>query len=145
VDLGVASKQKERARQAFQKSAKESGFFAYGSTKLVYPSLGAGSPGKSTESVTDLGPKSGVKNGGDGGNGNGGDRKKRHPFIEGLLETLPAAVLGMEKTEWSLQGRREWLQTASGIFNLIYKGTGEDTDGYSLVVTVVPLPPSSAK
>jgi hypothetical protein len=142
VNLGVVEKQAARARQAFQKSAKEAGFFTYGATKLVYPAIGANEvPPKVKEDENRL-PDPKQKNGGTGNGGGGGNEKKRHPFIEGLLETLPPAELGMPKTEWSLQDRQEWLQTAAGIFNLIYKAGTEDTGRN--VVTVVPLPPKSA-
>lgn len=60
-------------------------------------------------------------------------------LIEGLLETLPVAVLGANKTEWSLQGRQEWLQTAAGIFNLIYVACAEDKGG-SVSVSVARPP-----
>lgn len=131
--LGVASKQTSKARQAFQKSAKEAGFFAYGSTKLVYPALGGAAAPPKNKDAEEHPPEVKVKlgNGGDGGDG-----KKRHPFIEGLLETLPPAALGLERVEWSLQGRQEWLQTAAGIFNLIYTA-GIDDKSSSLSVSVV--------
>jgi hypothetical protein len=43
----------------------------------------------------------------------------RHPFIEGLLQTLPEP-----HTDWPAQDRAKWLQTAANIFDLIYKGEG---------------------
>jgi hypothetical protein len=141
VTLGVSPKQKDKARQVFQRSAKEAGFFAYGTTKLVYPALSNGTPkGKDKDEEKPL--LEPPNNGGNGGNGGG---VKRHPFIEGLLETLPMAALGTPKVEWSLQDRREWLQTAAGIFNLIYKSNEEDAATRALVVSFIPLPPSSAK
>jgi hypothetical protein len=39
-----------------------------------------------------------------------------HPFIAGLLKTLPAA-----DSDWPMDARRKWLQAASAIFELIYK------------------------
>jgi hypothetical protein len=54
-----------------------------------------------------------------GGNGNGNVPPPRHPFIEGLLKTLPEP-----DTEWPAQARAKWLQTAANIFDLIYKGDG---------------------
>jgi hypothetical protein len=140
--LGVSTKQTGKARQAFQKSAKEAGFFAYGATKLVYPAFGAvAAPPKVKESEEPT-PEPKAKNGkGDGGDG--GDSKKRHPFIEGLLETLPRAALGVDKTEWTLQGRQDWLQTAAGIFNLIYV-TSEEDKGGAVSVSVTRSSNSSA-
>ncbi len=43
-----------------------------------------------------------------------------HPLILGLLKTLPE--LG---SEWTIAERVKWLQTASSIFGLIYKGAGD--------------------
>jgi hypothetical protein len=39
-----------------------------------------------------------------------------HPFIVGLLKTLPEAG-----SNWPMDARRKWLQAASDIFELIYK------------------------
>lgn len=136
VTLGVAAKQSDKARQAFQRSAKEAGFSAYGANKLVYPALGNStvSKAKDKDEQQIVDPAKG------GNGGNGGDGKKRHPFIEGLLETLPPAALGAEKTEWGLKDRQDWLQTAAGIFNLIYKASAEDKGG---AVTVSATWPSN--
>jgi len=117
--LGVAQKQKDRARQAFQRSAKEAGFFAYGTNRLVYPAAGKPGGAVATTDVKPIEPTKG--SGGSSGNGGGGETPKYHPFIAGLLETLPAAG-----TDWSLEGRKDWLQTASGIFRLIYKTDAAD-------------------
>ena len=131
VTLGVAPKQKERARQVFTKSATQAGFFAYGPTKLVAPSFTGhrkSSASVGTQATPDAGSVEQHSKNGSGG-GSGGDGKSRHPFIEGLLETLPPAALGAAKVEWGLQERQEWLQTAAGIFNLIYKANAEDKGG----------------
>jgi hypothetical protein len=122
VSLGVAIKQKDKARQVFQRSAKEAGFFAYGTMKLVYPAVGKAEPKVASSHTPDDITK---KNGAGGGEGGGGNEPpKYHPFIAGLLDTLPPT--GNPKTEWTLQGRQDWLQTAAGIFNLIYKTSAED-------------------
>jgi len=54
-------------------------------------------------------------------NGGGGGKPPSglHPFIQGLLQTLPAP-----ETDWSAVDRVKWLQTAANIFDLIYKGGG---------------------
>jgi hypothetical protein len=39
VRLGVSPKQKERARQAFQRSAEQAGYFQHGSDRLVAPAM----------------------------------------------------------------------------------------------------------
>lgn len=146
VSLGVAVKQKDKARQAFQKSAKEAGFFAYGATKLVYPALGGTAGVAKTKVADEQTPDAGTngKTGNSGGNdGDGGGPKKRHPFIEGLLETLPPAALGAAKTEWSIKDRQDWLQTAAGIFKLIYKTAGDDS-GEEVTVSLIPPAKTSA-
>ena len=51
--------------------------------------------------------------------GSGGEEPPRHPFIKGLLETLPPA-----HSDWSIPDRVKWLETASNIFGLIYTGSG---------------------
>jgi hypothetical protein len=43
-----------------------------------------------------------------------------HPFIQGLLDTLPAP-----ETNWTIEGRAKWLQAAAHCFDLIYMGSGE--------------------
>jgi hypothetical protein len=49
-------------------------------------------------------------------NGDGGDGGDYHPFIAGLLKTLPPA-----DSDWPMDARRKWLQAASTIFEVIYK------------------------
>jgi hypothetical protein len=48
------------------------------------------------------------------------EASEHHPFIQGLLDTLPEP-----QTNWAIEGRAKWLQAAANIFDLIYKGTGE--------------------
>jgi hypothetical protein len=82
VGLGVAEKQKGRARQVFEKSAEQAGFFEHGKNRLVMPGIAAAEPIESEE------------------NGGGGkppapppppppQGPELHPFIQGLLKTLP--------------------------------------------------------
>jgi hypothetical protein len=119
VSLGVAQKQKDKARQAFQRSAGQAGFFAHGRNRLVMPA-GAGVP------VDQPDGGEGDDGGDSGGNGGGGGytppppppppTRDLHPFIEGLLETLPKTG-----EEWSGPDQEQWLATAKNIFALIYK------------------------
>jgi hypothetical protein len=141
VGMGVSVKQKDKARQVFQRSAQEAGFFAYGATKLVYPALGSQTGTPKLKDSEDQAAEQKPKNGGDDGDGGG---KKRHPFIEGLLETLPPVALGMAKTAWSFKDRQDWLQTAAGIFNLIYTAGPEDDKDGKVIVSVTPASKASA-
>jgi hypothetical protein len=118
--LGVAQKQTERARQVFQRSAEVAGFFEMDRSRLIMP-VGVGE----TNAPVSEEKKEIEKP------GNGGGNKPppgMHPFIEGLLKTLPPP-----QTEWSIPDRVKWLQAASHIFDLIYTGDGGrvrvDVDG----------------
>lgn len=126
TNMGVAPKQKGKARQAFQRSATQAGYFWSGPNRLVRPSIkgsaaAAASPAKpeGDEELEDEGEKEKEK-----------ERETRlHPLIEGLLKELPEP-----KTEWPIEERKNWLEMVSGIFNVIYKAS-DDSRG-SLKVTV---------
>lgn len=125
VNLGVAPKQKEKARQAFQRSAKQAGFFSFGSTKLVFPVLPIPTLGQGSKDRTpDVLPPAPPKTGGSGGTGGGLD-----PLIQGLLNKLPPDT----SIPWPLDGRKKWLQLALSVFDVMYTGAEE---GKSLVVTI---------
>lgn len=108
ASLGVVKKATERARQVFQKSAQQAGFLAYGTDRLVLPATG-GTP-LVTPPPADPKPRDPHK--GDGGGDGGG----RHPYIEGLLKTLPT-----EGADWPTAERVKWLRTAAVLFDWIYK------------------------
>jgi hypothetical protein len=128
VNFGVAPKQKERARQAFDRSAQQAGFFdSGGRDRLIRPAVAAlGVASDDAPAIDTPSPETGDGNGAGYGNrsggGNGGGRPPRglHPFIEGLLQTLPEPG-----TLWTIEGRAAWLQAAAQNFTLIYKGEGK--------------------
>lgn len=111
AELGVPGKQTDKARQAFQRSAASAGFFAEGNNKLVRPGL---------RPREDIDPKPDHTQHG-GGHGGGGDQPM-HPFVKGLVDTLPAPG-----SAWADDARHEWLTAAEAIFRLIYKeGSKQD-------------------
>lgn len=124
VKFGVAIKQRTNARLAFDKSARQAGFYDSGDDRLVEPIIvrGGGSPPQGAN----------VQTGGDGGGRSSrdpqsvriknDDDKLLHPFIQGLLDTLPAP-----NSTWTVEGRAKWLQAAANIFDLIYTGDGTIT------------------
>jgi hypothetical protein len=130
VSYGVSSKQAERARQAFERSAQQAGYFDQGGRdRLVRPVLSDEDQLTASIEPEDFG----------GGGGGGGDPGARlavraspangrssyaplHPFVQGLLDTLPEP-----ETNWTVEGRAKWLQAAANIFDLMYKGSGEIT------------------
>lgn len=116
VTLGVAKKQKDKARQVFQRSAQQAGYFWSGTDRLVMPSIrNGGETRREPEIEKQKDPPMEEGGGGDGGG-------KRHPFIEGLIKTLPPA-----NQPWTLEKRAQWLQAAVSVFNLIYPDDSSGT------------------
>lgn len=113
--LGVAPKQADRARQAFAKSAIYAGFIDQNTNRFIKPSV-APAGGKTAETRDE---ERSQRDGLGGGRGGGGG-SDLHPFIEGLLKTLPPP-----DTEWAAPDRVKWLQTAASIFGLIYTGDAD--------------------
>lgn len=118
IGLGVAEKQTGRARQVFERSADQGGFFEHGRNRLVLPGA-VTREGEQERDKPDTDPDKGDdrKKGG-GGNGEG-PSKYLDPLIRGLVDRLPPA-----DSEWSLPDRLKWLQTAANIFDIVYKGDG---------------------
>lgn len=125
VGFGVAPKQGERARQAFDRSAQQAGFFDQGGRdRLIRPTVASLSGDGFAPADDTLPPadeekerrsrRNGASGGGDGGN--------YHPFVQGLLQTLPEPG-----TLWTMDGRAAWLEAAATAFKLIYKGDGKIT------------------
>lgn len=120
--LGVAPKQKDKARQAFMRSAKQAGLFELSPDRLTLP---PGLNGNNREQGNEE-EKNSKK-----GQGQGLEQvaDEYHPFIVGLLRTLPPT-----DTEWTMAARVKWLQAASNIFGLIYT-TKEDDEVAMIEIT----------
>ncbi|MBZ9922110.1 hypothetical protein FJ942_09735 [Mesorhizobium sp. B2-4-2] len=126
VGFGVAPKQKEKARHAFDRSASQAGYFPNGDRdRLVRPPIAnAGEnaadahEGKKEQRDDDAGRgrKIWFAGGGDGGGG----ADNYHPFIQGLLKELPTPG-----EEWKHSERIKWLRLAANAFDMIYEGDGE--------------------
>lgn len=130
VGFGVAPKQKDRARQAFDRSAQQAGFFDQGGRdRLVRPPIPA------LDTPGNVAPEHAQEQGTEqlGGHGPGGGTRPPpaglHPFIQGLLQTLP-----QPGTVWAIEGRVAWLKAAAQNFTLMYKGDG------TIDVTTAPAP-----
>jgi hypothetical protein len=111
VGLGVAEKQKERARQVFERSAEQAGYFEHGRNRLVMPGIAQGS------SREDEKPQEESHG---GGNGGGGKEPPIDPIIAGLLARLPPSG-----EVWPIAERKLWLQLLEGSFQLIYKDANQ--------------------
>lgn len=116
VTLGVSDKQKGRARQVFEKSAEESGFFEHGNNRLVMP----GVPPRKSKADENKG-KDGGGNGGDGIDDLGLD-----PLLIALLRKIPSTGKG-----WPASQRVRWFRTFAMNVSQIY-----DTDGEPVEVEI---------
>ena len=112
--LGVANKQTDRARQAFERSAQYAGFFDLGPDKLVKPRL------DTSASSDELSKESSVSA---HGVGRERDAPRIDPIIQGLLDRLPPSG-----SIWPESDRNLWIELLQGSFKLIYKTTGGDED-----------------
>jgi hypothetical protein len=120
--MGVAAKQKGKARQAFQRSASSADFFWSGSNRLVRPATrGSAAVPPAGEPEPEPSDKKKKKE--------SDDKDRRHPLIEGLLNELPEP-----KSEWTTEDRKKWLEMASGIFNVIYKDSDDSRGSLKVVV-----------
>jgi hypothetical protein len=122
--LGVAVKQTDKARQAFERSAKQAGFFHAGPDRLVRPRVEATGGGRSSQDEDSSGgqddDRSSLKSkpGGRSGGEADGPAGREHPLIQGLLITLPSPG-----ADWSTRDRKAWLTMAESIFDMIYTNT----------------------
>lgn len=117
VTLGVAPKQKAKARQAFQRSAESAGFFAHGKDRLVTPAalpptrpIEDGVKPDETSSERESHSRS--------GSGSGSGTPSLPTLIQGLIEKLPP-----EGHEWSEAEQDQWLSVAKAVFGLVYPTT----------------------
>jgi len=128
-NMGVAAKQKGNARQVFQRAATQAGFFAYGPTRLVLPTIKGSAVAAAAEPsrrpADHEKPDEASRNNG-GGDDSGGGRQE--PLIIGLIKALPKAG-----EPWTIEARRKWLQLAATVFDVIYKDAG---DGVSLRIEI---------
>ncbi len=116
--LGVSSKQTDKARQAFDRSARQAGFFWAANDRLTLPVIKSVPDNKPIEQPPerkhDESPENVIRRG-------GGDGGGYHPFIEGLLKTLPDS-----SQTWAHRDRAKWLTLAANAFDLIYPDGGDD-------------------
>jgi hypothetical protein len=113
-NLGVAPKQKDKARQVFMRSAKSAGFFDIDAQRLTYPPINGGGTANLAEASEALAAPRVA---------NESQKRELHPFIQGLLDKLPPP-----DSTWSTQGRIKWLQASANIFDLIYLTDSEGQD-----------------
>ena len=89
ISFGVSSKQADRARQVFDRSAKYAGFIKPGTNRFVRPIIGARPPASSSEAAPAAGadsPQRTETRAGGGGDGSGNDVD---PVIRALVQRFP--------------------------------------------------------
>jgi hypothetical protein len=120
--LGVASKQKKRARQVFQRSAEQAGLFSLGKDRLIIPTglrLGEEGPDAAPEPE-----KEPVRRQTDPEEAVAG----HHELIKGLFAMLPT------EGEFSPLQQKRWLEAAKVNLALVYGGVGDqdpEHEGYN--------------
>lgn len=120
--LGVPGKQVDKARQVFERSARQAGLLDSSSHRLIFPQSAqpqigntspvAAQPMMSSDERLDAFPfEAGLT----------GRFHRDDPLILGLIERLPIAG-----SSWSDEARVAWLRLASSIFDVTYTdGQGE--------------------
>lgn len=120
-NMGVPAKQVDKARQVFERSARQAGFFEVGDSRLVRPhsqpqirnnSELAQRPMMDTEDrFESYVAEAGLHH----------HYRRDDPLIVGLVERLPVAG-----SSWSDEARVAWLRLASSIFDVAYAdGSGQ--------------------
>lgn len=106
ITLGVAPKQKDRARQAFERSADQAGFFEHGKDRLIQPGITGSNPPQSTKNNQT--PKG-------GSGGGGGDELDLDPVVAALVKKLPR-----KDVAFNADARIRWLQMMEMAFQDAY-------------------------
>jgi hypothetical protein len=121
--FGVPEKQKDKARRAFENSARQAGFFSRGNDRLVAPVIAPSqtptvvpAQPEQNESATPVSSKVTLP------------VPAEHPFIKGLLLSLPEKL----GENWTVGDRIKWLQTAADAFELMFASGGPITIAQSI-------------
>jgi hypothetical protein len=124
IGLGVAEKQTSRARQVFERSAEQAGYFEHGKNRLVMPAVAqrderpADAPEEGEREKPD-----GGKFGSGGGTGRGDTDLELDPLLIALLKKIPPAEKG-----WPASSRVRWFRTFAMNVSQIYDGDGEPVE-----------------
>lgn len=111
AQLGVALKQKAKARQVFESSAQQTGFRDVAPNKLVLPGVLVKAGGQE-----DHGKR---KTGGDGG---GHGDLELDPLLMALIRKIP------KDTEWSAENRLRWFRTFAMNVSQVYDSDEEPVE-----------------
>jgi hypothetical protein len=108
IEFGVAPKRGGNARLAFDRSARQAGFYESGDDRLVAPLL-TSHPDEAEKAEVTIDPEPKVKS----------DEtlvhSHQHKLIQGLFQELPEA-----RTRWTAAERARWLRLAASMFDVLY-------------------------
>ena len=107
ADVGVSSKQTDKARQAFMRFAKQAGFFAHGEDRLVRPAGPGTKPIEQPKGEAQRKQEEHRRNGSGGGGSN-------DSLIQAVIQKLP------EAGPWSVDERVTWLKMLTMAFQMTY-------------------------
>jgi hypothetical protein len=124
--LGVAPKQKDKARQVFMRSAKQAGLFELSAERLSLP------PSLNGAKDSSLGQEPKQEKTG-GGNGNGGDGPEFNldPLLIALLQKIPP-----QGEKWPKDKRVRWFKTFAMNVSQVYDG--DDDQPIELMISDSP-------
>lgn len=106
--LGVSPKQTDKARQVFERSALQAGYFAHGKDRLVAPVVAGAPPPKTDEKIDE-------KKKLDGGNGGDGGSLVLDPLLIALLKKIPPA-----SEDWPAATRVRWFRAFAMNVSQVY-------------------------
>jgi hypothetical protein len=119
IEFGVAPKRGGNARLAFERSARQAGFFEHGEDRLVAPLVTSPADGGRAEDpsrpphiVEAVGSVRGTSHVA----AQGATIPLRHQLIEGLFRELPEPP-----AEWGTAERVRWLRLAASMFDVLYE------------------------
>jgi hypothetical protein len=118
-DVGVSSKQLDKARQVFLRSARQANFFEHGEDRLVRP---AAQPGPGTPPLEESKKEEPLEQKRTG-SGDGTDGLDLDPLLIALLKKIPPAEKG-----WPGSQRVRWFRTFAMNVSQIYDGDGEPVE-----------------
>jgi hypothetical protein len=113
--LGVSKNTRSKARQIFQRAARQAGFFGQGKDRLVAP-FGAPITKPLDPKKHDDQPNGATPNGGSGGGGSDGEGATyyKQPLMGEYLKTMPPV-----RPAWEEEALDEWVETFKRIVRTI--------------------------
>ncbi len=123
-NYGVSPKQTDKARQAFDRSAKQAGFFDHGNDRLVMPGDTTVQPTPAAQETREA-PTLGR---GSSGGGGGELPPNLDPLIVALLHKMPTGK------SWPLPDRAKWLRALAMNLSFVYEA--DDGKAGEIEVTI---------